>query len=100
MTLGATYRLQFEAQFPFAEGARLAPYLAALGISHLYASPIAEAVKGSRHGYDVVDHARISEERGGADGFRAMASALRAHGLGIVLDIVPNHMAVGRQNRW
>ena len=100
MTLRATYRLQFEAQFPFAQGARLAPYLAALGVSHVYASPIAEARTGSRHGYDVTDHARISEERGGADGFRVMAAALRAHGLGIVLDIVPNHMATGRENRW
>ena len=97
----ATYRVQFHKGFTFADGARLAPYLARLGISHLYASPILHARAGSGHGYDVIDHRRINPELGGEDGFREMAASLRAQGLGIVLDIVPNHMAVGgADNPW
>jgi len=95
MTVRATYRMQFHKDFTFADAAALAPYLAALGISHLYSSPILTARAGSLHGYDVVDHARINPELGGEDGFRALAAALREHEIGIVLDIVPNHMAVG-----
>jgi (1->4)-alpha-D-glucan 1-alpha-D-glucosylmutase len=95
MTVRATYRMQFHKGFTFADAAALAPYLAALGISHLYSSPILAARAGSTHGYDVVDHARVNPELGGEDGFRALAAALRAHDIGIVLDIVPNHMAVG-----
>lgn len=95
MSVRATYRMQFHKGFTFADAAALAPYLAGLGISHLYASPILTARAGSMHGYDVVDHSRINPELGGEDGFRAMAAALRAHDIGIVLDIVPNHMAVG-----
>lgn len=91
----ATYRLQFHAEFPFSAGRDLAPYLAELGISHLYSSPILTARKGSKHGYDVVDYDQINPELGGEDGFVAMAQALREHGIGIILDIVPNHMAVG-----
>lgn len=97
----ATYRLQFHKGFPFAEGAALAPYLAALGVSHVYSSPIGTARAGSNHGYDVVDPTTINPELGGEDGFRALAAALRAHGLGLILDIVPNHMAVGQgDNAW
>ena len=97
----ATYRLQFHKGFTFAEGAALAPYLAELGVSHLYSSPIATARAGSVHGYDVVDPTAINPELGGEGGFRAMAAALRRHGLGIILDIVPNHLAVGgSENRW
>ncbi len=92
----ATYRLQFHAGFGFADGGALAPYLAALGVSHVYASPILEAREGSTHGYDVIDHTRVSGERGGEAGFRSMARDLRQHNIGILLDIVPNHMAVGR----
>ena len=91
----ATYRIQFHKGFAFADAAALAPYLTELGISHLYSSPILAARAGSTHGYDVVDHARINPELGGEDGFRALAAVLRAHDIGIVLDIVPNHMAVG-----
>ena len=91
----ATYRLQFHADFPFSAGRDLAPYLAELGISHLYSSPILTARKGSKHGYDVIDYDQINPELGGEDGFVAMAQALREHGIGIILDIVPNHMAVG-----
>jgi (1->4)-alpha-D-glucan 1-alpha-D-glucosylmutase len=97
----ATYRLQFHAGFTFADGAKLAPYLARLGISHLYASPITTARAGSMHGYDVVDPTAINPEFGGEAGFRAMVAALRQEGLGVILDIVPNHMAVGgADNRY
>ena len=93
-TPDSTYRLQLTREFGFAEAADAADYLADLGVSHVYLSPVLEAVPGSRHGYDVTDHARIRAELGGEDAFRAMAKRLRALGLGIVLDIVPNHMAV------
>jgi (1->4)-alpha-D-glucan 1-alpha-D-glucosylmutase len=91
----ATYRLQFHAEFPFSAGAGLAGYLRDLGISHVYSSPILTARAGSQHGYDVVRDDAINPELGGEAGFRAMAEALREHGIGIVLDIVPNHVAVG-----
>ncbi len=90
----ATYRLQLRPGFGFAEAGRLAGYLAALGVSHVCLSPILQAAPGSQHGYDVVDHARISAELGGEDAFRAMAGRFRKHGLKIVVDVVPNHMAV------
>ena len=90
----STYRLQLTREFGFAEAADVADYLAELGVSHVYLSPVLEAVPGSGHGYDVTDHARIRAELGGEAAFRAMAKRLRARGLGIVLDIVPNHMAV------
>ncbi|WCT74302.1 malto-oligosyltrehalose synthase [Sphingomonas naphthae] len=97
----ATYRIQFHAGFRFDQAAALGPYLAALGISHLYASPIGTARAGSTHGYDQIDPAVINPELGGEDGFRAMAAALRDHGIGIIIDIVPNHMAVGgSDNPW
>jgi (1->4)-alpha-D-glucan 1-alpha-D-glucosylmutase len=82
------------AGFGFADAAGLIDYLAALGISHLYLSPVLAAVPGSMHGYDVVDHDTLSEELGGAAAFHGLASAARAAGLGIVVDIVPNHMAL------
>jgi (1->4)-alpha-D-glucan 1-alpha-D-glucosylmutase len=89
----STYRLQLTPDFGFAAAAATAEYLASLGVSHVYLSPILEAVPGSRHGYDVTDHSRIRAELGGEHEFRVLASRLRAAGLGIVLDIVPNHMA-------
>jgi (1->4)-alpha-D-glucan 1-alpha-D-glucosylmutase len=91
----ATYRLQFHKDFPFAAGRDLAPYLAELCISHVYASPILTARAGSMHGYDIVDYDAINPELGGEAGFREMAEALRRHDIGVILDIVPNHMAVG-----
>jgi (1->4)-alpha-D-glucan 1-alpha-D-glucosylmutase len=101
MTPRATYRLQFHKGFTFDDAAPLAPYLAKLGISHLYSSPILTARAGSMHGYDVVDHTRINPELGGAEGFERLAEALKAQGIGIVVDIVPNHMAVGgADNPW
>ncbi len=97
----ATYRLQFHKDFTFADAEPLASYLARLGISHVYASPIGTARAGSTHGYDQVDPTRINPELGGEDGFRTLIAALKAQGLGVILDIVPNHMAVGQaDNRW
>jgi len=90
----STYRLQLTPEFGFAEAAEAAEYLAELGVSHVYLSPVLEAVPGSQHGYDITDHSRIRAELGGEEGFRALAKRLRGRGLGIVLDIVPNHMAV------
>jgi (1->4)-alpha-D-glucan 1-alpha-D-glucosylmutase len=96
----ATYRLQLQPEFPFGAAAAVVPYLASLGVSHLHLSPVLEAVPGSAHGYDVVDHARVREELGGEDGLRALSRTAREHGLGLVLDIVPNHMAMApRHNR-
>lgn len=90
----ATYRLQLQPDFPFAAAEAVVPHLAALGVSHLHLSPVLQAVPGSTHGYDVVDHTRVREELGGEKGLRALARTARAHGLGLVLDVVPNHMAV------
>ena len=91
----ATYRLQLNAGFTFAQAQELAPYLDDLGISHAYLSPITTARRGSTHGYDVVDHGEVNPELGGMQGFRRMAEAFRSRGIGIILDIVPNHMGVG-----
>ena len=96
----ATYRLQFHSGFTFADAEKRVPYLDALGISHIYASPITTARKGSSHGYDVVDPTRINPELGGEAGFADLVAALRARGMGLVLDIVPNHMGVGPENPW
>ncbi|HLZ95787.1 MAG TPA: malto-oligosyltrehalose synthase [Candidatus Dormibacteraeota bacterium] len=97
----STYRLQLSKDFPFAAAAACASYLAGLGVSHVYCSPVLQAARGSTHGYDVVDPTRINEELGGEAGFRSMVAALRAHGIGVVLDVVPNHMATaGRRNPW
>ncbi len=97
----ATYRLQFHAGFTFDQAVAIVPYLARLGISHLYASPIQKARPGSTHGYDIVDHATINPELGGEDGFLRLSEALKQHGLGLVLDIVPNHMGIGgADNAW
>ncbi|MDQ0598106.1 (1-_4)-alpha-D-glucan 1-alpha-D-glucosylmutase [Streptomyces canus] len=96
----ATYRLQLQPEFPFDAAAAAVPHLAALGVSHLHLSPVLEAVPGSAHGYDVVDHARVRAELGGEEGLRALAGTAREHGLGLVVDIVPNHMAMApRHNR-
>jgi len=89
----STYRLQLRAGFGFAEAGELADYLADLGVTHVYLSPILQANPGSPHGYDVVDHSRVSADLGGEDAFRAMAERFHRHRLGVVVDIVPNHMA-------
>ena len=93
-TPASTYRLQLTADFGFAQAGELADYLSALGVTHVYLSPILQAAPGSRHGYDVVDHSRISADLGGETAFRAMVRRFHDHGLGVVLDIVPNHMAI------
>ncbi len=90
----STYRLQLQPGFGFADAAAVADYLADLGVTHVYLSPVLQATPGSRHGYDVVDHSRVSDDLGGEAAFRAMAARFRAAGLGLVVDIVPNHMAV------
>jgi (1->4)-alpha-D-glucan 1-alpha-D-glucosylmutase len=90
----STYRLQLRPDFGFHAAADQAGYLAGLGVTHAYLSPILQAVPGSAHGYDVVDHSRISADLGGEGRFRAMAARLADHGVGIVVDIVPNHMCV------
>lgn len=97
----ATYRLQFHRGFPFEAALPLVPYLADLGISHVYASPILMARTGSPHGYDVIDPTRVNPELGGEEGLRELTAALRQSGLGLIVDIVPNHMAVGGDdNPW
>ncbi|WP_320783655.1 malto-oligosyltrehalose synthase [Streptomyces sp. CRN 30] len=96
----ATYRLQLQPDFPFAAAADAVPYVASLGVSHLHLSPVLEAVPGSEHGYDVVDHARVRGELGGEEALRTLSRTAREHGLGLVVDIVPNHMAMSpRHNR-
>ncbi|MGF7056080.1 (1-_4)-alpha-D-glucan 1-alpha-D-glucosylmutase [Bosea sp. OAE752] len=97
----ATYRLQFHASFTFDDAIPILPYLEKLGISHIYASPLQKAWPGSTHGYDIIDHAEINPELGGMDGFLRFSDALKSHGLGLLLDIVPNHMGVGgADNAW
>ncbi len=101
VTPSSTYRLQLHPGFDFAAAAAVAPYLAALGVSHVYASPYLQAAKGSKHGYDVVDHSRVNAELGGKEGHERFCQALGESRLGQVLDIVPNHMSIaGRDNRW
>ncbi len=94
--LRATYRLQLGPDMRFDDVRALVPYLRDLGVSHLYLSPSLQARSGSTHGYDVVDPTRVSESLGGEEGLRALAG----EGLGIILDIVPNHMGTGDENRW
>jgi (1->4)-alpha-D-glucan 1-alpha-D-glucosylmutase len=90
----ATYRLQFSAGFRLEDGAELAGYLAGLGVTHAYASPLLRSAEGSTHGYDTVEHTHIDEARGGRPGFDRFVAALHEHGLGLVLDLVPNHMGI------
>ena len=94
----ATYRLQLTPEFGFAEVREQLPYFERLGVSHLYLSPITEATGGSVHGYDVTDHNSVRSEFGGREGFEALREAALAHGLELLLDIVPNHAGVGPYN--
>ncbi|MBV9662246.1 MAG: malto-oligosyltrehalose synthase [Acidimicrobiales bacterium] len=97
----ATYRLQLRGEFGFEQAATIVPYLDTLGISDLYLSPILQAAAGSTHGYDVVDHSRLSAELGGPTGLDHLAEVARGRALGLTVDIVPNHMAIdGQANRW
>ena len=90
----ATYRLQVHAGFRLQDAADVAGYLADLGVTHAYSSPLLRSAEGSNHGYDTVDHAHIDEARGGREGFDRFVAALHEHDLGLVLDLVPNHMGV------
>ena len=96
--LGATYRLQFNKDFTFADARRLVPYLRRLGVTHLYGSPILKARPGSTHGYDVADPTQANPELGGEDQRRRLSRAISEAGLGLLLDIVPNHMGTGSSN--
>src|SRR4029078_7828110 len=97
----ATYRIQLHRDFDLSQASELADYLAELGCSHLYASPILQAAPGSMHGYDVLDHRRVNVELGGEEGFSRFCETLGRHGLELLLDVVPNHMSIaGHGNAW
>jgi (1->4)-alpha-D-glucan 1-alpha-D-glucosylmutase len=96
----ATYRLQLHAGFDLHAAAELVDYLAELGVSHVYASPLLERVPGSSHGYDVIDPRRVSAELGGGAGLAGLHRALARRGMGLLADVVPNHMATDPGNRW
>jgi (1->4)-alpha-D-glucan 1-alpha-D-glucosylmutase len=96
----ATYRLQLHQGFTLADAAEIVPYLAELGISHVYCSPYLRAKAGSTHGYDTCDHNEFSPDLGGEAAYRQFAAKLQEHGLGHILDMVPNHMAASTQNPW
>jgi (1->4)-alpha-D-glucan 1-alpha-D-glucosylmutase len=99
-TPSSCYRLQLHSEFTFDDAAAVAGYLKSLGISHIYCSPYLQAAKGSRHGYDVVDHQRVNTEIGGEEGYARFCATLKELGMGQVLDIVPNHMTTGPENRY
>ncbi len=86
--------MQLHGGFTFDDAAAWMPYLHSLGVTHLFCSPILQASPGSTHGYDVVDHSRISEECGGEEAFQRLSQAAHEQGIGVVVDVVPNHMAV------
>jgi (1->4)-alpha-D-glucan 1-alpha-D-glucosylmutase len=96
----STYRVQLSGAFPFTAARAVVPYLADLGVSHLYASPVLRARTGSTHGYDVVDPTQVAPELGGEAGLRDLVAELRAHGMGLVVDLVPNHLAISDENPW
>jgi (1->4)-alpha-D-glucan 1-alpha-D-glucosylmutase len=96
----ATYRLQLHRGFTLADAEKVLPYLASLGISHVYLSPCLQAAAGSQHGYDVIDPRHVSHDLGGDEAWTHFVAAAHACSLGILLDIVPNHMAATEQNRW
>ncbi len=98
--LRATYRLQLNSSFGFDAACSLVPYLRDLGISHLYLSPVLQSRAGSTHGYDVIDPGQVSRELGGAEGFEQLSGAARDAGMGIVLDVVPNHLAAEDANPY
>ncbi len=101
MTPRATYRLQLHRDFSLGRAEELVPYLAELGISHIYASPITTSRQGSLHGYDVVDPTEVDPELGGEAALRSLVARLRQHGMGLIIDIVPNHMGIaGGDNAW
>lgn len=97
----STYRLQLHAGFTLEDARKIVPYLDELGITDVYASPLLRARSGSTHGYDVVDHSRIDEAIGGEAALRALSQELRSRGMGLLVDVVPNHVGIGKENaRW
>jgi (1->4)-alpha-D-glucan 1-alpha-D-glucosylmutase len=96
----STYRLQLHREFTFDDAAAIVGYLKELGVTHVYCSPYLQAARGSMHGYDVVDHRRVNEELGGPEGHERFCKRLEKCGLGQVLDIVPNHMSLGAENKY
>jgi (1->4)-alpha-D-glucan 1-alpha-D-glucosylmutase len=96
----ATYRIQFNKEFTFADAVEIVPYLAELGVSHIYSSPFFRARPGSMHGYDIIDHSAFNPEIGNADEFNELVAKLREHGMGLIVDFVPNHMGIGSDNPW
>ena len=97
----STYRIQFHAEFTFRDAAALVPYLAELGVSHLYASPYLKATPGSTHGYDVIDHCTLNPELGTEEDFEALVTALAANNMSHILDVVPNHVGIAtNHNKW
>ncbi len=96
----ATYRLQFNKDFTFQDATKIVNYLSDLGITHVYSSPILTARRGSSHGYDVTDPTRLNPELGTEADFLAFREKLREHGMGLILDIVPNHMSASSENAW
>jgi len=96
-----TYRLQLHKGFTFAHAMERLPYLQKLGVSHLYLSPVLQAARGSTHGYDLIDPTSLSDELGGRAGFEQLAESAHKHGIGLIVDIVPNHMSIADpRNRW
>src|SRR4051812_8655367 len=97
----STYRLQFHAGFTFRDATAIVPYLAKLGVTHVYASPYLKARPGSTHGYDVIDHCTLNPELGSEADYRAWIDAMRQHGMSHILDIVPNHVGINtNDNKW
>ena len=96
----ATYRLQFSREFPLFAATELVPYLEKLGVTHCYASPLLRARPGSSHGYDIINHKQLNPEIGTEEGFNQFIAELRHHAMGLILDFVPNHMGIGKDNPW
>src|SRR5690348_7271624 len=96
----AAYRLQFNGRFRFGDAQALADYFDQLGITDIYASPLLQARHGSTHGYDVTDPTHLNSEFGSEQELEALTAELRRHGIGLLLDIVPNHMAAASENPW
>src|SRR6202047_2624351 len=98
--ISATYRLQFNKDFTFQDAAKLLDYFSELGITHIYASPVLRSRPGSTHGYDVIDPTRLNPELGTEADFYAFQDELHKRGMGLILDIVPNHMSASNENGW
>lgn len=96
----STYRLQLNKNFGFEKAKSIIPHLKKLGISHVYSSPLLSPVKGSLHGYDIVNYNKINQEAGTFEEFESFVDELHNNGLGLILDIVPNHMGIGKENKW